>query len=203
MGVGKMLYFGGYKQWHIPLSARAVRVREALSSLKALGAPQEDIPLIVKLLENPDYRIPGFTIFHGAVDLHTHDFIHILLGRGLMPKDEAFTIGFTMGSTNEVTALEEELFCAINKYFYPKVYRFGDEEIAIFKDAVRLGKISNCRPLDQVDYQIYTDSTIGEMRKALGVEEDLLKAYFRIEQTRYPTAPESQRLLNDLMAEEA
>jgi len=193
-----MLQFSGYKKWHIPLSAGAVNVSDALASLKRLGAPQEDIPLIVKLLENPDYKIPGFTLFHGAVDLHTHDYIHILLGRGLMPKDEAFTIGFTMGSTNEVTALEEELFCAINKHFYPKVYRFGDEEIAIFKDAVRLGKISNCRRLDQVSYSQFDDGSVAAMRQALGVEEDLLRAYFRIEQTRYSHAMESQRLLGHL-----
>ncbi len=193
-----MLQFAGYKQWHIPLSAGSLKVADALASLKQLGAPQEDIPLIVKLLENPDYKIPGFTLFHGAVDLHTHDYIHILLGRGLMPKDEAFTIGFTMGSTNEVTALEEELFCAINKYFYPKVYRFGDEEIAIFKDAVRLGKISNCRRLDQVAYAQFDQGSIAEMRQSLGVEEDLLKAYFKIEQARYEHALESQRLLSSL-----
>lgn len=190
-----MLYFGSYKEWHIPLSAKDVKVADALASLKTLGAPQEDIPLIVKLLENPDYKIPGFTLFHGAVDLHTHDYIHILLGRGLMPKDEAFTIGFTMGSTNEVTALEEELFCAINKYFYPKVYRFGDEEIAIFKDAVRLGKISNCTALNELNFEAFNELSIAEMRAKVGLEEDLLNAYFRIEQKRYAEAPESARLL--------
>ena len=57
---------------------------------------QEDVPLIIKLVENPKY----FTskLFTGAVDLFTHDCIHVLLGRGLLPKDEAFVIGYTMGS---------------------------------------------------------------------------------------------------------
>lgn len=191
-----LLCFSSYKDWLVPLNQGDTLVEDALLSLRALGAPQEEIPLIVRLLENPDYQIPGLTLFHGAVDLATHDYIHILLGRGLMPKDEAFTIGFTMGSTNEVGLLEEELFCTINRLLYPKLYRFGPEEIAIFKDAVQLGRMSLCQPLNQVNFNDFAHSTISGMRTALGVEEDLLKAYYAIEAKRYPQAKESERLMN-------
>ena len=183
-----------YRQWHIPLEQSGLILEQGLESLKALGAPQEDIPLIVKLLENPHYSLPGLTLFHGAVDLHQHDVIHLLLGRGLLPKDEAFTIGFTMGTTHAVTALEESLFCTLNQLFYPSVYRFGDEEVRVFRDALALGHMSACKPLNEVDFtQFYTHS-LGDTRAALGLESDLLRAYYRIEKQRYPHARESQRL---------
>ena len=191
------LCFSSYKDWLVPLQQGDVLVKDALLSLKALGAPQEEIPLVVKLLENPDYNIPGLTLFHGAVDLHTHDYIHILLGRGLMPKDEAFTIGFTMGSTNQVGRIEEELFCLINQFFYPQLYRFGKEEIEIFKDAVQLGRMSMCQALNEVNFSDFEHSTIHGMRAALGIEEDLLQAYYAIEAKRYPRAVESGRLMSD------
>jgi len=57
-----------------------------------------------------------------------------------------------MGSTNKVTTLEENLYGLVSKYLYPKVYQFNDDEIRIFKDATKLGYISDCEPLDQVDY---------------------------------------------------
>lgn len=192
-----MKYFSNYKEWLVPVCQGDVLVKDALRSLKALGAPQEEIPLIVKLLENPDYQLPGFTLFHGAVDLNAHDYIHILLGRGLLPKDEAFTIGFTMGSTNQVSLVEEELFCWINQYFYPQTYRFGKEEIEVFKDAVQLGRISMCQSLNEVNFNDFEHSTIKGMRTALGVEEDLLQAYYAIEAKRYPQAMESSRLVKD------
>lgn len=183
-----------YRQWHIPLSRDDCSLEDGLNSLKALGAPQEEIPLIVKLLENPHYSLPGLTIFHGAVDLHQHDVIHLLLGRGLLPKDEAFTIGFTMGTTHAVTALEESLFCTLNQLFYPTVYRFGDEDIRVFRDALALGHMSACKPLNEVDFTEFYGQRLGDVRVALGLETDLLRAYYRIEKQRYPHAMESQRL---------
>lgn len=102
-----------YKDWHIPFSQDQITLRDAKQSLAALGAKQKDIPLLVQLVENPRYDIPGIEVFHGAVDVATHDSIHIILGRGLLPKDEAFVIGFTMGSTNKVTTLEERLYTLV------------------------------------------------------------------------------------------
>jgi len=62
-----------YKDWHIPFSNDAMTLREAQASLSSLGAKQESIPLMVQLVENPRFDMPGFDIFHGAVDLKTHD----------------------------------------------------------------------------------------------------------------------------------
>jgi hypothetical protein len=184
-----------YEDWHIPFSRDQITLREAKESLSGIGAQQGDIPLMIQLVENPRYHIPGVVFFHGAVDLATHDSIHILLGRGLLPKDEAFVIGFTMGSTDQVTTMEENLYSLFSKHFYPKVFQFRNEEIRIFKDASRLGFISNCRPLDKIDYSKYLDCKLADIRQDIGLETDLILAYYRIEQKRYPRAKSSQRLL--------
>ncbi len=186
-----------YKDWHIPFSQDQITLRDAHASLAVLGAKQEDIPLMVQLVENPRFDIPGFDIFHGAVDITTHDHIHILLGRGLLAKDEAFVIGFTMGSTNKVTTLEENLYALASKHLYPKVYQFDDEAIHIFKDAVKLGFISDCLPLNQADYAKYLDWKLRDIRQDINLESDLILAYYRIEKKRYPKSKASQRLLNE------
>ena len=184
-----------WKDWHIPFSQHGITLREAKDSLAKLGAKQEDIPLMIQLVENPRFNIPGFDFFHGAVDLATHDAIHILLGRGLLPKDEAFVIGFTMGSTDQVTTMEENLYAVFTKHLYPKVYQFNDEEIRIFKDATKLGFVSDCRPLDKIDYAKYLDWKLGDIRRDIGLEGDLILAFYRIEQKRFPASKAIQRLL--------
>lgn len=184
------------RRWFIPLSRGDLRLAEAKASLAPIGLPQEAIPLIVRLVENPAFDLPGVEIFSGAATLDTHDCIHALLGRGLLPKDEAFVLGFTMGSTNRVGAIEERLYGLFARYLYPKAYRFSDEDFQVYKDAVRLGYVSDCRSLAEVDYAALMDLTLDEGRAALGIEASLLRAYYEIEKRRYPGSPESQRLLD-------
>ena len=185
-----------WKTWHLPLSRDNVTVIEAEQSMTDVGAGQQEIPLIVQLIENPKFQIPGLEFFHGAVDLETHDAIHILLGRGLLPMDEAFTIGFTMGSTCRITAVEETLYQFFSKNLYPKYYRFSEEDLEVFRDAVRLGYISDCTPLDQFKVADIRNMTIREAREFVGLERDLLRAYFKIEHRRYPHSAASARLLD-------
>ena len=185
-----------WKTWHHPLSQDHLRIADVESSMDAVGAGQQEVPLIVQLIENPKFQIPGLEIFHGAVDLETHDIIHILLGRGLLPMDEAFTIGFTMGSTCRTTAVEETLYQFFAKNLYPKYYRFSDEDLEVFRDAVRLGYISDCTPLDQMSPVELRDLSIKEARERMNLEVDLLRAYYKIEKRRYPTSIASSRLLD-------
>ncbi|MGB5541593.1 MAG: hypothetical protein WBO37_16030 [Gammaproteobacteria bacterium] len=182
-------------EWHIPLQHGDLTLRQGLDSLAAVGARQQAIPLIVRLLENPKYRLPGITLFHGAVDLAAHDRIHILLGRGLLIADEAFTIGFTMGSTGRVRCLEAWLFGMLARHLYPLPYTFDSGSVCIFRDAVRLGGISGCQPLDRVDFDPYLDLPLRDTRRQVRLEEDLLLAYYRIEKERYPRSRASRRLL--------
>ena len=184
-----------WRDWIVPLAMDHWTLREILGSAAHMAAGQDDIPLVVQLVENPKFDIPGINLFNGAVDLFTHDCIHALLGRGMLPKDEAFVIGFTMGSTDRVTTSEERLFALAAKYLYPGPFKFSDEEIHVFKDAVRLGFVSDCRSLSAVDYKPYLDTPVGELRRTLGLERELIEAYYRIEQRRYPNDRASARLL--------
>lgn len=185
-----------YKEWHNPLARDYVTLQEAYDGMSRVGADKQEIPLMIQLVENPKYRIPGFTLFHGAVDLRQHDCIHIILGRGLLEMDEAFTIGFTMGSTKKVTTTEEHLFSLIARHLYPKVYQFGEQEIAVFRDAVRLSYISGCAALDEIEFEDYFGQPLHRIREEIGLEANLLRAYYEIEKTRYPDSPASQRLLD-------
>jgi hypothetical protein len=181
--------------WFVPLSRRDVTLGAAARGLAAIGIAQDDVPFVVKLVENPRYDLPGFDFFHGATTLRAHDYIHIVLGRGLLPKDESFVIGFTMGSTDRVSTTEEHLYAIFSKYLYPKAYRSTDDDIRVFRDAAKLGFVSDCRSLATVDFDRYLDWPLGAVRGDLGIEEDLLRAYYAIEKRRFPHALESQRLL--------
>ncbi|WP_455208832.1 hypothetical protein [Kaarinaea lacus] len=187
----------GYQDWYIPFQQDTLILREAHKSMASVRADQDEIPLMVQLIENPKFQIPGIRLFHGAVDLNQHDYIHIILGRGLLDKDEAFTIGFTMGSTNKVTTTEETLYSLIARYLYPKVYQFDRDAIEVFKNAVRLGYISSCAALDEFNFEPYLDLPLREVRTRLGLEERLILAYYDIEKARYPEARDSQRLLDE------
>jgi hypothetical protein len=180
-----------YTAWHIPLSRGDITLRAAAADLAKVGAAPDDIPLMVRLAENPKYNL-----FHGAVDLKTHDCIHALLGRGLLAKDEAFVIGFTMGSTNRVSATEERLFALVAEHLYPGIYRFSRNDVRVFRDAVRLAFISEPPALNRIDYAQYLDWSLARIRRELHIDEALLRAYYAIEMRRYPGVPESQRLLD-------
>jgi hypothetical protein len=184
-----------HEQWHVPVSEEAQLLGQAYDGLRAIGLQQDQIPLMVQLVENPRFDLPGFDLFPGATSLETHDYIHILLGRGLYPMDEAFVLGFTMGSTNRMSATEEALYTFFTRYLYPKSYRFNDDEVAVFRDAVRLAYISDCVSLASVDYTKLRDLPLAVVRAKLGIEVTLLRAYFEIERKRYPESAASARLL--------
>ena len=187
-----------YRDWYIPYLQDDITLREAQQSMSNVRAEEEEIPLMVQLVENPKFQIPGFRLFHGAVDLQQHDFIHIVLGRGLLEKDEAFTIRFTMGTTTKVSTTEEKLYSIIAQYLYPKVYKFDNDDIEVFGNAVRLGYISGCVALDEFDFTPCLDMTLREVRGKLGIEKDLMLAYYHIEKKRYPGASDCQRLLDSI-----
>ncbi|MEE2715712.1 MAG: hypothetical protein VYD34_06900 [Verrucomicrobiota bacterium] len=183
------------KDWFVPLSCKGKSLSEAYNELNQFGLEQDEVPWVIQMVENPKWDLPGVDIFHGATSLMTHDYIHILLGRGVLPRDEAFVIGFTMGSTNRVTATEEKLYTFFAKYLYPKSYQFDDDDIHVYKDAVRLGYISDCKPLADVDYNKYLNWKIGDIRAEIGLESRLLRAYYEVEHRRCPENCASQRLL--------
>src|SRR5258708_3736723 len=125
--------------WFMPLSCADKTLREVSASLREIGLKQGDIPYLVRFVENPQFDLP---------------------------KDEAFVIGFSMGSTGKVSTTEEFLYGLFAKHLYPRAYRFTEEDFCVFKDAVRLGFISDCRSLCETHFAPYLDLSLGEVRGA-------------------------------------
>ena len=158
--------------------------------MKEFKLAQEDVPLIIKLTENPKY----FTskLFTGAVDLFSHDCIHVLLGRGLLPKDEAVVIGYTMGSGKKMSRWRRNLFLWICKHLYPEGYKFTEQERYIFYSGVMAG--SRCSvDLSKVQFDKLQNMKIDYIRKLLDIDKELLKCYYCTEKRLFD-GKESQRL---------
>ena len=178
--------------WHFPISAHRQKLYQILREMEPFMLSQEDIPIRIKLVENPKWFTSKF--FSGAVDLFTHDCIHVLLGRGLLVKDEAFVIGYTMGSTKKISRLKRNLFMFCSKYLYPEGYRFGEEERFVFNMGIMAG--NKCKvDLTTVDFKEHLQVTTHVLRNRLGVNRDLLKDCYSVEKSFFPDSKESQRLL--------
>jgi len=176
--------------WHHPLSKGSNNLKTVLDGMKEFKLAQDDVPLIIKLTENPKY----FTskLFTGAVDLFSHDCIHVLLGRGLLPKDEAFVIGYTMGSGKKMSRWRRNLFLWICKYLYPEGYKFTEQERYIFYSGVMAG--SRCSvDLSKVQFDKLQNMKIDYIRKLLDIDKELLKCYYCTEKRLFD-GKESQRL---------
>jgi hypothetical protein len=184
-----------WKEWIVPLSEETMTVREALETQAHAGAAEDiSIPFLVRLIENPKYDIPYITLFDGAVNLTEHDIIHLLLGRGMLAKDEAFIIGFTMGSSNAMSTFQKKTYTLIAKYLYPKYYKFSKEDVDVFKKGAHLGYVSDCTPLSKVNFCQLMDLTLKEAREKVGLNPDLLQAYYDNERKKYPNDKASARL---------
>ena len=136
--------------WYIPIDRNEQTLQQCIATMKGWRLNPSDVPFIIQLVENPKYRLSW--IFPGSTVIGAHDCAHIVLGRGIRPKDEAFVIGFTMGSTHRMTTLRSTLFLACTRWLYPEGYKFYDAEAKIFRDGVRLAQIMNCDNLADFDY---------------------------------------------------
>ncbi|HSI84040.1 MAG: hypothetical protein ACAI35_16945 [Candidatus Methylacidiphilales bacterium] len=182
------------REWHMPLHRDEITLKSAYELISAFANTQQEVPLIVRLIENPHYQLPGFALFQGAVSLRQHDYIHLILGRGFTLADEAFVIGFTMGTTDKVSTWEAWLYCLASRYLYPKAYCFNKDHARIFYDAVAAGYISACHPLDTFCFDDVVDLPLRDIRARLGLETDLLQSCYEVEARRFPHLLGSRRL---------
>lgn len=180
------------QSWHIPLSQDAMTLGDALATVP----PVVDMPLMLRLQRDPDLSFLGQLVFRTGVDEHQHDCIHILLGRGLLPLDQAFVLGFTLASSNKGSLPEHKLRTEIGRHFYKGPPLFDENESAVFKEGIKLAYMSFCTPLEDFDFRPWHDHSLPAVREAIGVETELLSAYFAVEKHRYPHSRASQRLLS-------
>lgn len=175
--------------WHIPLDADTITIDEALQTMDSFKLNQDDVPFIIRLFENPKYNI-----LPGSVTLKAHDIIHILLSRGVLPKDEAFVIGFTMGTTGKLSTITKTIFKLVTGYLYPDGYRFDKDEYRIYEYGIECASIMTCPDLSSVDLTELLGYTIKNARERLGINTSTLREYYILEQA-WSLCPESQRLL--------
>lgn len=181
-----------WNQWSPGLDIDDCRLDDVLETLPA--APPSAIPEEVRALENPE----SAEAFPGAITLERHDCIHVLIGRGLLPQDEAFVIGFTMGASKKVTELQYNTFRQLAVHWYPKPYNFTNEDLLAFDLGFAKGTASDATALEHFPFENFLDLKIGDLRKRLGINVPQLRAAYRKEKLLLPSSKASQRLDADI-----
>lgn len=179
---------GNWWEWFPGLDNDHRTLREVLSELPA--APATAIPWIVRLFENPQ----GWLRLHGAVNLKNHDMIHVLLGRGLLDQDEAFVIGFTMGSTKAVSPLERWFFKFAVSRLYPEPYRISKKTLAAYDLGLEAGEECGVKNLHLVLREDMLDRPLGETRRELQIDTQRLRQFYARERAALPGTLASLRL---------
>ena len=118
----------------------------------------------VWLLENPKSPIS----LTGAIDLYNHDIIHILLDRGMLNRDEAMVIGFTMGNSETTSSWVRWLFEFCARYLYPESYRFNEYDLLEFERGFAYGYTRSSRNIHLAKFDVKRD--IEEIRKEWGIK---------------------------------
>jgi len=175
-------------EWFPGLDNDARTLREVLAELPA--APPTDIPWIVRLFENDQ----GWLRLHGAVSLEHHDMIHVLLGRGLLDQDEAFVLGYTMGSTKAVSRVERWFFkCALSR-LYPEPYRISPWMLAAYDLGLEAGRECGTKNLHRALSDEMLDRPLGETRRKLLIDTQRLRHFYAREREALPGTLASLRL---------
>ena len=118
----------------------------------------------VWLLENPKSPIS----LTGAIDLYNHDIIHILLDRGMLNRDEAMVIGFTMGNSETTSSWVRWLFEFCARYLYPESYRFNEHDLLEFERGFAYGYTRSRRNIHLAKFDVKRD--VEEIRNEWGIE---------------------------------
>jgi hypothetical protein len=149
--------------------------------------PASSIPWYVWLLENPNSPCA----LSGSVDLFGHDCIHIVLGRGLLQQDEAFVLGFTMGSSR-CPRWQAKLFLWCARHVYRGAFRFSPADCDVYEQARRAAQQCRTAPLQDIDFRSWLERPLGELRNALGIDTVWLRAVYARE-TRRDVSRNEQR----------
>ncbi|MCC5663224.1 hypothetical protein LC653_04565 [Nostoc sp. CHAB 5784] len=108
------------------LDIAQMNLKKVHSVVFSLHEPK--IPFVIWLLENPN----SLVALPGKISLRHHDYIHILLGRGISPQNEAFVIGFTMDNDLKTNKLHLFIYKIFAKFIYPYPYNFSTLDLINF-----------------------------------------------------------------------
>ncbi|NDF11493.1 MAG: hypothetical protein EB060_01580 [Proteobacteria bacterium] len=178
-----------WNQWNPGLTNDELTLGQVKETLP--GANPDDIGFMVKLLENPASPLA----LTGAVSLERHDCIHIILGRGLLNQDEAFVIGFTMGSAgDDLSKLEEFIFKKVARHLYPTNYRMTRKSLKAYQLGLEAAREMGTYKIYNFPFENYYHMQLSELRKMLKVNAARLKQIYREEQAMLPDTKASKRL---------
>jgi hypothetical protein len=136
------------------------------SAYEALqGDAPSSIPTIVWLMENPKSPFP----LPGAIDLHGHDCMHLLLKQGFSDINEAYVVGFTMGNCSKLHPLHLSIFRFVAQYLYPHPYKIGKDELEFFEAGVSQGRSAPIKDICQLDFHGFKHMTLQQVRVILGL----------------------------------
>lgn len=174
--------------WYPGLVHDSMRVQEIIDTLPSV--PASEVPWIVRQFENPN----GWLRFRGAVHLTEHDILHVLLGRGLQDQDEAFVLGFAMGTAKRVPVWQYRLFRYILSRLYPEPYRVPRFLLPAFDLGVQAGKETGVKNLYRMNLKKWLELPLGQARTQAGIDVTVLRDFFRREQQAIPQTIASVRL---------
>src|SRR4051812_47545595 len=171
-------------EWFPGLETDELTLRELYSRLPGFSADQ--VHPMVRLFENPESPIA----FEGAITLERHDILHCLLGRGLLDQDEAFVLGYTMGTSKRMNRVKKWAFKTVLAN-YPEPYRIMGPELKAYDLGVATGSQCGTDAIYNHPLENYFDVPIGETRRRLGISKDILLECYAREQTEIPGTPAS------------
>jgi len=177
-----------WHEWDPGLANDPLTLREVVATMPATAAG--DIPAIIRFFENPSSPFK----MRGAISLVDHDHLHIVLGRGLQDQDEAFVLGFTMGTEKNLTRIEQGLFKLILSKLYPQPYRIAPQLLRAYDLGVRAGKEMGVRKINRVDTSKFLDMRLCDIRRELGIDSKRLKEFYAEESDLIPGTTVSERL---------
>lgn len=181
-----------WHEWSPGLDHDHLTLGEVLSTLPAIA--EDKIPLMIRLFENPK----SWIAFPGAISLPRHDIIHVLLGRGLTTQDEAFVIGFTMGSASKIRNWQLLAFQYIAQYLYRAPYAFSREDIMAFRLGANEGLSQSCTDLHLTELENEKETVLSDLRKKLKIDRNRLYGVYAYEKILLPSSKASKRLDSDL-----
>ena len=163
-------------------------LEDAYSRMPGDGASA--IPWYVRVLENPASPLA----LPGAIDLFGHDCIHMVLGRGTLPPDEAVVLGMTMGTSGCLAAWQRRLYAFVAGTLYQGPWRLGPDDLLLFGMAVQFATHQRIAPLAKVSWRDMKKRQLGDIRASLGIRIVELLRFYEIERMMWPASIAAQRL---------
>ncbi|MEH2237369.1 hypothetical protein [Nostoc sp.] len=148
------------------LDVAPIHLKEAHAAVFSLYHAK--IPFVIWLLENPSSPLA----LPGKISLRDHDYIHILLGRGISSEDEAFVVGFTMGNDFKTTKLHLFIYKIFAKFIYPYPYNCSTLDLIKFDLGFIYGRKIKIKQINDIDFEIYHDKSINYLRNLFGIYAD-------------------------------